>query len=78
MKLAPTHASTTLPFVFVLLTSSLSCLNAGTLSYRCCHHTFILSSAAVPRIQSMRAISFQLPVFQGEAANTKDVNCPVL
>ena len=71
-KLAPTHASTTLPFVFVLSTSSLNILNTGTLSYSCSHHRFALSSEAVPRNQSMRASSVQLPVLQGEAAKTKD------
>ena len=72
MKLAPTNASTTLPFEFVLLTSSLSILNAGTLSYSCSHHRFALSSEAVPRNQSMRASSFQFPVLHCEAAKTKD------
>ncbi len=71
-KLAPTHASTTLPFVLVLPTSLLITLNTGTVSYRCAHHRLDSSFASVPRNQSMRASSFQVPVLQGEAANTKD------
>ena len=60
-KLAPTTASTTLPFVFVLATFGLSRWSAGTLSYKPAHHQFPGSSLFVPRKLSMRANSIHFP-----------------
>ena len=60
-KLAPTTASTTLPFVFVLATFGLSRWSAGTLSYKPAHHQFPGSSLSVPRKLSMRANPIQFP-----------------
>ena len=75
-KLAPTHASTTLPLLFLLLTPecSTSFLNAGTRGKTCSHRALALSSSIVPRNQSMRASSAHVPLLSPQVPSTKTLS----